>query len=47
MEKKDMQKFMQKAKKEVEVTYKWEMPKKEGEMCDCNAHTKKSMQYKE
>lgn len=46
----EMKKFMQKAKgevEEVEMTYKWEMPKKDGEMCDCNAHKKKSMQYKE
>lgn len=51
MEKKDMKKFMQKAKKEVEeveVKYKWEMPEsQDGKMKDCNCHTKKAMKYKE
>lgn len=47
---KEMKKFMQKAEgevEEVEVKYKWEKPETNGEMCDCNAHKKKSMQYKE
>lgn len=47
---KEMKQFMQKAEgkvEEVEVTYKWEMPETNSEMCDCNAHNKKSMQYKE
>lgn len=47
---KSMQEFMKNAEgkiEEVEVKYKWEMPETKGEMCDCNSHKKKSMQYKE
>lgn len=47
---KEMKQFMQQAQgkiEEVEVKYKWEMPETNGEMCDCNAHNKKSIQYKE
>jgi hypothetical protein len=47
---KEMKQFMQKAEgkiEEVEVTYKWEMPESTCEMPDCNAHNKKTMQYKE
>lgn len=47
---KDLKQFMQQAEskvEEVEMTYKWEMPETKGEMCDCNAHKKKSMQYKD